>query len=222
MPGGPSSTLFTHLGGGNAALAIALTTTTTLISVATVPFLLRFAADAPSAASFSIPADAIVREISLFLLLPLFAGMLAARTAPRARARIANTSVAIGMFLLAWLVVGSLASGRIQLSALGWRTPAAIILFCLASQQGSMLPFHLARWPGPDRLAVGIEMTIRDLNLALLVKALLFPAGSGPSAVGDEVLFVVLFYGGVSLLAAAGAAAVFRYRTRLRKSHHQL
>ncbi len=58
-----------------------------------------------------------------------------------------------------------------------------------------MLPFRVLRWPTPDRLAVGIEMTIRDVNLAILLKALLFPATTIRDPIADGVLFVVLFYG---------------------------
>src|SRR5262245_9282350 len=46
MPGGPMSTLFTHLGRGNAALAVSLTAVTTLLSVVVLPVTLPLLAGA--------------------------------------------------------------------------------------------------------------------------------------------------------------------------------
>jgi hypothetical protein len=57
-------------------------------------------------------------------------------------------------------------------------------------------------------VAVGVELTVRDVNLALLLKSRLAPAVENGA---DPALFVILFYGGASIVAAACVAAVFRY-----------
>jgi hypothetical protein len=49
---------------------------------------------------------------------------------------------------------------------------------------------------------MGIEVTMRNVNLALLLKALLFPAAKGKDPIGDTVLFVVLYYAAVAMVAA--------------------
>jgi len=90
-----------------------------------------------------------------------------------------------------------------------------IVLFCLLAQQLSMLPFRVAGWPKPDCLSVGIEVTMRNLNLALLLKALLFPAApQGSDPVADGVLFVILFYAGVALAVGLPLALNFRRMAR--------
>jgi bile acid:Na+ symporter, BASS family len=78
----------------------------------------------------------------------------------------------------------------------------------------SMLPFWLCGWPRPDKLSVGIEVTMRNLNLALLLKALLFPSPKGDDPVADGVLFVVLFYAAVALFSGLPLALVFRLKAR--------
>ena len=73
-----------------------------------------------------------------------------------------------------------------------------------------MLPFRLFRWPPKDRLAVGIEMCVRDVNLALL-----FKTGIEPDAMvdgrGDPMLYGILFYAGTALVVAASAMLLFRF-----------
>ena len=87
----------------------------------------------------------------------------------------------------------------------------AILVFCVGAMQLSMLPFRLLRWSTADCVAVGIEVTMRNINLALLLKALLFPPRQS-DAVADGVLFVVLYYGGTALVA--GVPLAWRYRRK--------
>src|SRR5437660_3832207 len=82
MPGGTLSKVFAYLGRGNIALSISLTVCGTFAAMATVPALLRLLAMEYVPENFEMPVGAIVRDIALFLLLPLAAGMTAARRAP--------------------------------------------------------------------------------------------------------------------------------------------
>ena len=109
----------------------------------------------------------------------------------------------MGLGFVAVMVLGSLLSGRIQPAAHGWTTPLAIVVFCVAAMQLSLLPFRLLNWSKPDAVAVGMEMTLRNMNLALLLKALLFPESD---EVGNAVLFVILYYGGTALIAGVPLA----------------
>jgi BASS family bile acid:Na+ symporter len=201
MPGGSVSKVFSHLGRGNMALTITLSVVTTLASVLTVPLLLRALAGRGITSEFTVSWDLVVPDVAVYLLLPLVTGMLLSRFFPEQRRAFSRSCVAIGWFFVTMMVVGSLGSGRIHPGDYGWRAPVAIILFCVIAQQASMAPFYVLRWPRPDRLAVGIEVTMRNMNLALLLKALLFPAEKDVDAVGDAVLFVVLYYAAVAMFA---------------------
>jgi bile acid:Na+ symporter, BASS family len=209
MPGGPMSTLFTHIGRGNAALAVSLTALTTLLSVVTLPITLPLLAGA-SAAKMELPANVILRETVLFLFIPLAMGQALRRVSPTAANFVARWGVRLGTTLLLCYVVLSLTSGRIRPAAFGWTPALTIIVFCIVCMQAAMLPFRLFRWPPRDRLAVGIEMTIRDINLAVLLKTSL-DSGAPIDHRGDPMLYGILFYAGAALIIAGLTAIVFRF-----------
>ncbi|MFO0949523.1 MAG: bile acid:sodium symporter [Planctomycetota bacterium] len=224
MPGGSVSNVFTFLGRGNVPLSIAMTALATVGSIVTVPLLLELLAFETLPADFQMPVDEILRDIGLFLLAPLAVGMIFCRTWPVQSLELSKWCVRGGLAVLALVVVGSLTSGRIDPTSLGWRVPIAIILFCVLSQQIAMLPFRLLRWPTPDRFAVGIEITIRNVNLALLLQVILFPSASPDAGnihpLADGVLFVVLYYGAVSLVASVPPIFVHRRIARAARDKH--
>src|SRR5262249_55439445 len=118
--------------------------------------------------------------------------------APRGRRYFSRCCIWLGFVLVAVMVAGSFASGQVRPNEYGWQPQMAVIGFCVLTQQVSMLPFRLRRWPRPDCLAVGIEATMRNLNLALLLREVLFP-GHVMSDIADGVLFVILYYAGTAL-----------------------
>ena len=94
--------------------------------------------------------------------------------------------------------------------------PVAIIDFALVCMQATMLPFRVLGWPRADTVSAGMEVTMRNMNLALLLKASLFP-DRGPAdlaAIGTEVMFVVLFYAGAAFFLGLPLALNFRRMAR--------
>ena len=71
--------------------------------------------------------------------------------------------------------------------------------------------------PRGDRLAVGIEVTMRNMNLALLLNVSLF--GGQPELSGG-VLFVVLFYAAVAMVA--GLPLALNHRRLWRRERHAI
>jgi len=196
MPGGSLSKVFAYLGRGNAPLSITLTAVSTLATVVTVPVTLGLLATVPG--DFAMPIDKIVTDVVLYLLAPLAIGMSLGRLWPERQRTISRWAVRAGFVPLLLIVVGSIAAGRIHPAEYGFRVPLGIILFCVLGPQLNMLPFYLLRLPRPDRLAVGIEATMRNVNLALLLKSSLFGAEGD---IADGVLFVVYFYGAAAFFA---------------------
>jgi BASS family bile acid:Na+ symporter len=94
--------------------------------------------------------------------------------------------------------------------------PLAIIVFALISMQASMMPFRLLGWPRADTVSAGMETTMRNMNLALLLKASLFPDRGTPevAAMGAEVMYVVLFYAGAAFFMGLPLALNFRRMAR--------
>ncbi len=79
MPGGSLSNIYTHLGRGNVALSVALTGVMTLLALVTAPLIMRIFAGDYLPPEIAMPVGSVMREIFLFLLLPLTAGMMLGR-----------------------------------------------------------------------------------------------------------------------------------------------
>ena len=211
LPGGAMAKFFTYLGRGNLALSVTLTAGSTLAALVTVPLLLRLLTVDYIPENLALPVGQIIIAVALFMLAPLALGMLVGGRWPGYRQGISRWCFRFGLLLVIVMIVGSTGAGRINGWEYGWQGPLAIVLFCLLNQQLSLLPFRVMRWPSQDGLAVGIEVTMRNVNLGLLLKASLFPATDHTiRAISDGVLFVLLYYAVVGM--CAGAPLALRYR----------
>lgn len=214
VPGGTLSNVFTYLGGGNIALSISLTGVTTVGSLLTTPLLLRLLLAAQVPPDLEMPVGRVAFDIAFVLLLPLFLGMVLCALLPRQRRQLSRWSIRASLACIAVLVVGSAGAGRLDPMAYGWMGPLAVLALVIVFSQVAALATRLARLPDADRLAIGIEVTLRNTNLAILVKASLFPAVAGVAdPIGDGMFFVALLYGGIQLGGAL--ASVLRHRRRV-------
>ena len=111
------------------------------------------------------------------------------------------------------MVIGSAGSGRVDAEAIGGIGVLAILALAVLSQGMAWLGSRLAGLDHADRLAIVIEATIRNVNLAVLVKASLFPAVIGQAdPFGDAIFFTALMYGGFALALAAPPVLLARRR----------
>jgi BASS family bile acid:Na+ symporter len=215
MPGGALSKFFTYLGRGNMALSISLTGITTLLTLVTVPVMLQLLAARYIGPDFTMPLADILIDVVLCLLLPLAAGLIISRFWPAHRRLLSRICIRVGLLVVIVMIAGSLGSGRIRPGEHGFGVPMAIILFCLIGQQVNMAPFRYFQWPRQDRMAVGIEVTMRNMNLALLINARLFPTNDVEmNALGEGVLFVILFYAAAAM--GAGFPLALNHRRMAR------
>lgn len=220
VPGGALTNVLTLLAKGNVALSIAMTASATVGSIVTVPFLFRLLASEVASRNIEVPVAKTLLEVFFFLLLPLAIGMVVGATMPRRRDLISKWSVRIGLCILSAVIVGSIGNGRLKLAAYGWQVPCYIILFCIVAQQIAVIPFHILKLPSADRVAVGIEVTVRNAPLALLLNVGLFPhLGKGTDAIADGMLFVIFFYGFMSLFAAIPLILTHRRIVRRQAQH---
>lgn len=198
MPGGALAKALVVLGRGSGPLAISLTVASTLAAVATVPLTLQLCAGSYVPADFEMPTARIVRDVACFVLAPVVFGMVLGAAKPEQRFAIRRWSLRIGFLVVIAMIVCALGSQRIKPGERGLLVPVAIIVFALVCQQVVMLPFRILKWPRADTVTAGMEITMRNMNLALLLKAGLFPDRGPPelAALGSEVMFVVLFYAG--------------------------
>ena len=213
MPGGALSNVYTHLGRGNVALSVALTGVMTLLALVTAPLIMRIFAGDYLPPEIAMPVGETVREIFIFLLLPLAVGMLLGRLLKdEAAHRCSKWSVRASLIVLAVLVVGSLGSGSIDFSRYSARIPLLVFLYCLIIQiiilRGAR---HVLGFSHRDSMALGIESSMKNINLAVLIAASLFGIEGKNGEFGAGVLFVLLLYGGVSL-GVAGVPVISSIR----------
>lgn len=204
VPGGTMSNVVTYLGRGNTALSISMTAVCTIGSLVTTPALLRLFVGAHLPADFEMPVGRVAREIGVMLLLPLATGMFLGHRLDVRREILARWCIRVSLFAIGCMVVGAAGAGRLEVGAYGPAPWIAILGLAILAQGVSVGASRLGGLERPDRLAIAVEVTIRNTNLALLVKASLFPAVVGvPDPIGDGMFFMALAYGGAALLVAA-------------------
>lgn len=211
VPGGAFSNLLTFFARGTVALSIALTVACTSLCVITVPLLLRLLTAADLPPDFELPIGRIVFEIFFYLLIPLLAGMLIYRFAESWSKAVSRWSIRASMLLLVLITVSALGSGRIRVAEYGWGPPLLILAFGVTL---AVLTPHLSRLAGrfdDDSVAIGIEVTVRNIGVGLLLIHFFFP---GSEAQG-HVLYTCLFYAGISGPIAIPMVLAHRYSGRV-------
>lgn len=81
-PGGPTSNLITQICKGNIALSVTLTATTSILSIATIPFILSYALEyfgSGTHASIKLPIQDTIIQIMGITVIPILIGMLIRR-----------------------------------------------------------------------------------------------------------------------------------------------
>lgn len=215
IPGGTMSNIFTLLVRGNVALSISLTSVTTLACLVTTPIILAILIQQYLPANFQMPAQAIATEIGLYLLLPLMLGMIIYKISREFSLKFSVICIRMSLLVIALIVIGSLGSGRINLQAFGINNILLVVGFVfLLTCAGWFIP-RLLNLNTSDTRAIGMEITVRNTNLGLLIKALLFPAVAGQADPwGDTILFTILLYGGLMLIVSG--ALIFLHRQKER------
>lgn len=201
VPGGTLSNILTHFGNGNIALSISLTAITTVAALAVTPLLLQLLISQHLPTDFDMPTARILREILLMLLLPLAVGMAVRRMMTFARSELfSRWVIRLSLAMIVLMAVGAGGSGRLDPKAYGVMGIVALVAFCLSVQIGAWLLTKALHLPKRDGLAIVIEVSFRNMSLAVAIKALIFPAIAGETdPIGDAIFFTALLYGGVSL-----------------------
>lgn len=222
VPGGSTSNVFTHFAKGNTALSVAITAITTLACLFTTPLILELLISNYMPADFVMPRVQIMKEIALTLLLPLSLGMIFLRYLPSKAELFSKWCVRISMFGLLMIIVGASLSGRLDLKAFGFDNVALIVVFILTLAIISwFISWAILKLPHADATAVDMEVVVRNINLGLMLKVLLFPAILGQAdPIGDMVLLSLLLYGGLQTFVALALIGI--RRSSITKKNHEL
>ena len=211
VPGGTMSNILTYFAKANVPLSIALTAVATTGCLDTTPLVLQFFAGNAIGASIEMPGGRIAAEITLFLLLPLGIGMLIGQRFDDRRDEIARLFIRISLGFIALIVIGSGAADRIDPTIYPGSVLGGIALFSFLLFAAGFGLLKLSGLPARDAVAAGIETSYRNISLALLVKASLWPVQAGvPDPFADQIFFVALFYGTVALIASLPGVFIHR------------
>lgn len=203
IPGGTTSNIFTYFAKGNIPLSISITAITTLACLLTTPLVLGLLITQYLPTDFSMPTGQIIREIALTLLLPLMIGMAVLRALPKLAPTISKWSIRLSLLGILAIVVGSSGAGRLDMNAFGTNNLVLVIIFIILIGAIGWVAARALQLTQTDSTAIEMEVIVRNVNLGVLIKASMFPAAAGADPIGDMVLFTVLLYGGIQLLAAA-------------------
>jgi bile acid:Na+ symporter, BASS family len=206
VPGGAFSNLLTFLGRGNTPLSISLTVAATASCIVTVPLILQVTASAHLPEDFSFPTGRIVGEIFAYLLIPLAAGMVLFRLHEPVSRRVSKWAIRGSLLCIVLITISALGSGRIDVPAYGWKPPLVIILFGVTLMIIIPLACRLAGRYDDDTVAIGVEVTVRNVGVGLLLIHFFFP---GQEAQG-HVLYTCLFYPGLAMWLSLPQALLHR------------
>jgi len=201
IPGGTISNIFAHLAKGNTPLSISITAITTIGCLLTTPFILDVLVAEYLPQNFSMPVGKIALEIGVYLLMPLVLGMGIFRYLPKHAEPFARWCVRLSLLIIVFIVLGSSGAGRLNLALFG--SGNILILVCfffVLAAVGHLIP-RLFSLNQADRVAIEMEVVVRNVNLGLLVNASLFPATSTElAATGNTVLLALLLFGSMQLI----------------------
>ena len=203
IPGGTTSNIYTFFAKGHVALSIAITALTTVACLITVPLILKLLITPYVPAGFSLPVVKIAVETTLAILLPLVIGMFILRKAPVAATTISRWSIRASLGVIVLIILGASSSGRLDWNAFGSFNALVLTGFTfLLMLLGLIIP-KLFSLPRVDIVAIDMEVTVRNINLAVLIIASLFPVtNASTSTLGSMALFTVLAYGAVMMAPA--------------------
>ena len=206
-PGGAFSNLLTYLGRGHLALSISVTAVATVASTVTAPLLLRLLASSFLPADFSFPTGRILLEVTLYLLIPLFAGIAIYTYLRRHAKTISKAAIWASMTLVLIIAAGALTAGRIKVAAHGWGPPMWTLLFAVGIHFASLEVCRLLRRTDDESVALAIEVSVRNGGVGLLLMQFFFPG----QVEQDQALYTILFYTGLQVWIPVPAILLHRW-----------
>lgn len=201
-PAGTTSNALTFVGRGNLALAVVLTLMTSVVTVFTIPILLRWAVPfflgGTNAIVPQLDIVSTMGQLARITLAPIALGMVVRRFAPDAATRIAQrlrpTAFVVLVAVIGFSVIVSL---DMVLQNLIAATPAIYALNIAAMAFGLMIG-RLLGLGARDRMTLAIETGVQNATLALFLT--LTVLGSLPLAVTQNIYGVVMLLNATLLI----------------------
>lgn len=169
-PGGTTSTMLTHIGRGDVALSITLTTFTSLMSVITLPLIVGWSLDAfMGAAAPELPLVRTITGIFVILIAPTALGMAIARYWPRFAAWAEPKTRPLALVLFVLIVTGALVAEREKIVPyLAEAGPIVLALNLLTMLIAYAAASAFATGPR-QRIAMTLECGLQNATLAIVI-----------------------------------------------------
>jgi len=179
-PGGTSSNLFCHLGKGNLALSITLTTFSSLTVLLTMPIILQMSTQAffSTDITVDIPQLEILKRLFFMTLLPIVIGIAISHYFPKQGNKIADKTGPFGMGFLILLTGFIIFKEWHNLLAYLPMIGAAILAMTLFILVSVMALLKFASPTAQDRFTIYIEACIQSSSLAMFIALTVLDNGS--------------------------------------------
>lgn len=168
-PGGATSNLLTHLAKGDLALSVSLTAIASLLSIATIPFIIQFAILEFSNEDQKVVVDSfsMIKQLFAIIIIPIGVGMLVKSNFSKFAAKMEKPVKLASAIIFALVVVGVLFSLRDVL--VGYLTAAGLpsILLNVSMMVLGFLAALLFKLSRPQAISISIETGIQNGTLAI-------------------------------------------------------
>jgi BASS family bile acid:Na+ symporter len=194
-PSASTSTLFTYLARGDAALSLTLTAVSKLLPVVTIPLYVGMATRlfADTDTTLSIGLENISERVVQMVLLPTLAGMALRHYYPNLTDRIRPWVIRGAVLALILLIALLVFRERFKLPAMLLQAGPAALILCLAGMGSAYLISRLSRLPPRQITAIVIETGMQSGGTAIAIAAglLAVPAMAVPAAVYSLIMYLV-------------------------------
>lgn len=202
-PGGAHSNLYASLARADVALSVTLTALSGLLTIVTIPWVLRLATSVFAAHGQvpQLPIGQTMVQIFVIMGLPVAFGMLVRGKWPGWAARFETGVKTVAIILLALIVVGSIARQSDNVATFAKQAGIPVLILNLLAMAVGWLVARQLRLPKPQRRTIALEVGIQNGALAFALAAGLL---SSVSVAIPAILYSILVYFTGLLVVFAG------------------
>jgi BASS family bile acid:Na+ symporter len=201
-PGGALSNMYSYYARANVALSMAMTVTTTLVSLFAFPLWITFLLQDQK--GITIPHMQIVGSLAL-MLVPVIAGMALKTKSPKWARPVEQLSSKAGVILILYLVISGLVRNGHLLQEMGIDIYIAVLSLQIGGFLFGWYFSKLIKEPLPNRKAIGLETGIQNAALTFSIILLSFPGEN--QAI---ILQIPMLYAFCTVICSSLLALIFR------------
>jgi len=206
-PGGPISNFFSHISGGNPALALTLTVITTFLSLVTMPAFFTWTFLGAHAGGVSVPAKYIMKILLVSVIAPTILGMIVRAKKPEFAARVVKYTEKLGALMILSVIILMFINNRAAFRDIGGLMLAVVCLVNVGGMTAGYLWGIMFRRGRVVAKTIVFEIGIQNIPLATIFAYGLFGADKGQLSV---ISAMIVLYGIVAPLSSLGAVYIFK------------